>query len=246
MQWIAARDELRARRVLGLLVLAALLLAPLAAFAAKVTYLELPAQIKPRGAAAWRSLSIGQEVREGDVIRTGMGGRVEVTITQKRVFRIGQATEVELPAFDETRGLKAKFNVLVGRFWGSIRAPLAETLGEKVEVQTTTATIGIKGTNFGVDHDKVTENTGVTVVEGTVTASAPKPVGGREEVAGPREIAPPAEISRDQWLFLVSRDQKVVIRPGQEPKVEAMTAADRADEWLVFNRERDQAQDAGK
>jgi hypothetical protein len=246
MQRMAAPNGLRTRGALGLLLLAALLLAPLAAFAAKVTYLELPAQIKPKGATAWRSLSMGQEVREGDVIRTGMGGRVEVTIAEKRVFRIGQATEVELPAFAETSGLKATFNVLVGRFWGSIRAPLAETLGEKVEVQTTTATIGIKGTNFGVDHDRVTQASQVTVIEGTVSAAAPKPVGGREEVSGPREVAPPAEISRDQWLLLVSRDQKVVIRPGQEPKVEAMTAADKADEWVVFNRERDQAQDAGK
>lgn len=243
---MALRNGFRARRVTGLLVLAALLLAPLMALAAKVTYLELPAQVKRKGSTEWKTLNLGEEVREGDTIRTGMGGRVEVTIAPKRVFRIGQATEVELPAFEETGGLKAQFNVLVGRFWTSLRTPLAEVLGEKVEVRTQTATIGVKGTQFGVDHDRKTEVTGVTVIEGTVSAAAPKPAAGREEVPGPREIAPPQEISRDQWLFLVTRNQKVVIRPGVEPKVEPMTAADRADEWVIFNQERDKANDQGR
>jgi hypothetical protein len=230
--------------MIALLVLGLLVATPLAAMAAKVTYLEIPAQVKRKGTTEWKTLAVGDDVMEGDTIRTGMGGRVEVTLAPKRVFRIGQATEIELPAFDEKLGLKAHFNVLVGRFWGSIRTPLAETLGEKLEVQTQTATIGIKGTQFGVDHDKVTQTTGVTVVEGTVAASAPQVAQGKQEVAGPQEIAPPEQISRSQWLFLVSRNQKVTIKPGVEPKVEAMTADDKADEWVTFNQQRDKAMDA--
>lgn len=245
MQWIASRSFSRVRRVAGVLVLA-MLLAPWAVSAATVTYLEIPAQLKRRGASEWKVIQLGDEVKEGDTIRTGTGGRVEVTISPRRVFRIGQATEIELPAFEETSGLKASFNVLVGKFWASVRVPLAETLGERLEVQTQTATIGIKGTQFGVDHDKRSEVTGVTVVEGTVTAAAPKELAGKQEVAGPREVAPPQEISRDQWLFLVTRNQKVVIRPGVEPRVEPMTEQDKADEWVVFNRERDKANDAGR
>ncbi len=244
MQWIASRKGIRVGRAIGLLVLAALLLAPLAAFAAKVTFLELPAQIKRKGATEWRTLKLGEDVSEGDSIRTGMGGRVEVTIAEKRVFRVGQATEVELPSFRETGGLNASFHVLVGRFWASIRVPLAEALGEKVEVQTTTATIGIKGTNFGVDHDRVRGLSQVTVIDGTVAAAAPQVTGGKQEVEGPREIAPPSEISREQWLVLVSRNQKLLIRPGQAPRVEPMTAEDKADEWVVFNQQRDKAADA--
>jgi hypothetical protein len=255
MQWIATWNGGRPCRLAGALALAALLLAPLLAIpaaagaatsAATVTYLEIPAQIKHKGASDWKVLNRGDEVREGDTIRTGMGGRVEVTISPKRVFRVGQATEVELPAFDTKVGLHASFNVLVGRFWTSVRAPLAEALGESVQVSTTTATIGIKGTQFGVDHDRVHEASQVTVVEGTVTAASPKEGGGKQEVAGPREVAPPQEISRDQWLLLVSRNQKLLIRPGEAPKVEPMTAADKADEWVVFNHERDLAQDAAK
>jgi hypothetical protein len=248
MQWIAARNGIRAHRsltrVIGLLVLAALL--PLTALAAKVSYLEIPAQVKRKGATEWKVLAVGDEVKEGDTIRTGTGGRVEVMLGPKRVFRIGQATEVELPSFDEAAGLKANFNVFAGRFWASIRVPLVEALGEKVEVQTQTATIGIKGTQFGVDHDKKSEVTGVTVVEGKVEAAVPKPTGGKEEVAGPREVAPPQEVTRDRWFTIVTRNQKLVIRPGIEPSVQPMTAADKADEWVVFNQERDKANDAGK
>jgi hypothetical protein len=59
------------------------------------------------------------------------------------------------------------------------------------------------------------------------------------EIAGPREVAPPQEISRDEWLLLVTRDQKVVIRPGEVPQTEPLTAEDKADEWVRFNTERD-------
>src|SRR5262245_20606177 len=149
MQWTATWHGRRAYRslirVTSLLVLTVFLvtLLPMAALAAKVTYLEIPAQIKRKGSTEWKTLTLGDDVKEGDTIRTGIGGRVEVALGPKRVFRIGQATEVELPAFEEsaTGGLKAHFNVLAGRFWTSIRTPLAEALGEKVEVQTQTATL---------------------------------------------------------------------------------------------------------
>ncbi len=61
------------------------------------------------------------------------------------------------------------------------------------------------------------------------------------EIAGPREVAPPQEISLDEWLLLISRDQKVIIRPGEVPQVEPLTAEDKEDEWVKFNSERDQA-----
>jgi hypothetical protein len=230
---------------MALLLVLALLL-PLAAFAAKVTFLEPPVQIKRKGAADWVTLRSGQEVGEGDAIRTGMGARIEVTIAPKRVFRIGQATELELPAFENARGIRAEFSLLGGRFWGSIRTPLRAALKEKFEVKTATATIGIKGTQFGVDFDKDRQTSQVSVIDGQVAAIVPKPAGPPAEVSGPREIAPPEEVSREQWLLVVSRNQKVIIRPGEEPKVVPMTDADKQDDWVVFNQERDRAQDAGQ
>ena len=108
---------------------------------------------------------------------------------------------------------------------------------------TKTATIGIKGTRFGVDYDKTDDSSQVSVSEGVV-AAVPPPRQAVTEIAGPREIAPPSEVSQAQWQVLVGRDQKVIIRPGQDPKVVPMTDADRNDEWIAFNNKRDKEQAA--
>ena len=208
-----------------------------------MTYLKKPVEIKRRGAAEFVVLNLGDPVNEGDTVRSGFGGRVEITISNKRVFRVGEATEIELPTLDDSkkRGIQARFKLILGRFWGSLVRPLRDTDKERFEVTTASATIGVKGTSFGVDYDKKTKSSTVLVLDGTVAAVPP----GQEprlpvEIAGPREVAPPQEISLNEWVLLVSRDQKVTIRPGEVPTVEPLTAEDKEDEWVKFNSQRDQ------
>lgn len=226
-------------------VLVLFLLPALAFGAAKVTYLERPAQVKRAGTEEWAVLKLGDAVHSGDSIRTGMGARVEITVGDQRVFRIGQATEIELPELEDStknEGLRAKINLILGRFWGGLLKPLKQSYGERFQVETATATIGVKGTQFGVDFDKESKASQVAVVTGTVAAQPPaSEVSAPQEVPGPREVAPPQEISRGEWLVLVERDQKVIIRPGEVPQVEPLTPEDKADEWLRFNVERDRA-----
>jgi len=240
------RNGFRMALALPLMLVALLALAATAheAAAAEVTYLDHPAQIKHKGNTEWARLNMGDKVDEGDMIRTGMGGRVEVTIEPKRVFRIGQATEIELPSFTQQGGMKTKVNVLLGRMWANIGTPLKEAAGEQFQVVTKTATIGVKGTRFGVDYDKKEDASQISVIEGVVAAASPAEVAGAQEVSGPREIAGPQEVSQQAWQLLVSRDQKVIIRPGQIPKVVPLTAEDKKDDWLAFNAERDRAQGA--
>lgn len=230
------------RRASALVLFAVLLLVPALLMAAEVTYLTRPVEVKRKGVARFVPLKLGDKVFAGDVIRTGFGGRVEITISKKRVFRVGQASEVELPELEdsEDRGIRAKFNLLLGRFWAGLIRPVKNVQSEKFQVQTATAVIGVKGTQFGVDYDKKEDTSQVLVIDGVVAAQPPgqaekAPV----EIAGPREVAPPQEISRDEWLLLVSKDQKVVIRPGEVPQVEPVTAEDKADEWVRFNTDRD-------
>jgi ferric-dicitrate binding protein FerR (iron transport regulator) len=213
-----------------------------AAQASEVTYLDHPAQIKRKGAVEWVRLNMGDKVAEGDAIRTGAGGRVEVLIEPKRVFRIGQATEIELPSFTQKGGMKTQVNVLLGRMWANIGTPLKEVAGEQFRVATKTATIGVKGTRFGVDYDKKENSSQVSVLDGVVAAVPPEQVAGVKEIEGPREIAPPQEVSQAAWQVLVGRDQKVIIRPGEVPKVVPLTDEDKADEWIAFNNQRDLAQ----
>lgn len=228
-----------------MLMLALLLLAlpPLEAEAAKVTYLDKPAQIKHKGGKKWVFLNLGDQVIEGDALRTGIGGRVELSITSTRQFRIGQATEILLEDLDESRpatNLSARIRLLLGRFWGSLRTPLAAVSGERFDVSTETATIGVKGTTFGVDYHKKSRETAVAVVTGVVAAQPPAPdKGPPREIAGPREIPPPQEISRAAWTRLVAANQKLIIRPGEVPETAPLTDEDKKDPWLAFNIARD-------
>ena len=217
--------------------------APSLAEAAKVTLLVKPAQVKRKGSAKWVFLNMGDEVREGDSVRTGGGARVELSVTPTRQFRIGQATEILLEGLDESRPqtkFTARIKLFLGRFWGSLRKPLAAHSGERFLVATNTATIGVKGTTFGVDYDKNRKETAVAVVTGVVAAQPP-PVeaGPPTEVEGPREIAPPQEISREAWTRLVAADQKLIIRPGEIPRTEPLTDEDKRDPWIAFNIARD-------
>ena len=214
---------------------------PVVLEAAEVTYLVKPVQILRKGGKNWKPLRMGDKVFEGDTIRTGMGARVEITISPKRQFRIGQASEVEIRGLEATpKGMKANFGLILGRFWGSLRKPLSSVNQERFTVSTATATIGVKGTSFGVDYNKEDKSSVVAVVTGEVAVNPPpRPPALPTEIPGPREIAPPQQISRADWTQLVAKDQKVIIRPGEKPKLEPLTDEDKKDEWMAFNIARD-------
>lgn len=233
-----------ARPLAAALLVIALLVAPTLVWAAEVTYLVRPVEVKRKGTETFVVLHLHDQVHAGDTIRTGFGGRVEITISHKRVFRIGQASVVELPQLEDTKdkGLRARFNLVLGRFWGAVIRPLHDLQAEHFQVHTATAVIGVKGTEFGVDYAKKNKETRALVIKGTVAAEPPpRQVQAPVEIAGPQEIAPPQQISRAAWLLLVSQDQKVVIRPGEVPKAEPLTAKDKQDPWVRFNAERDAA-----
>lgn len=224
------------------LVLVPLLSAPALAWAAEVTYLEPPAEVKHKDSDQFVPLHLHDQVYAGDTIRTGKGGRVEITISHKRVFRIGQSSTVELPQLEDSsqEGLRARFNLLFGHFWGAVLRPLRNLQAEHFQVRTATATIGIKGTEFGVDYSTKTERTRAVVIKGVVTAeSPPHEVGAPAPVPAPHEVPPPHQVSQAQWMLIVTQDQKLIVQPGETPRAEPLTAADKADEWVRFNTERD-------
>lgn len=226
----------------AVVALAALCLAAAPAQAAKVTLLQRPVEIKVQGRGEWKPLKVGDEVNSGDQIRTGIGGRCEVTIEEKRVFRIGEASEVVIDQLIlGERGMSGKVRVLLGRIWSAMVKPLDTAGGESYTIETPTVTMGIKGTRFDVDYDGKTQFLQTTVLEGQVVANpSPQPQGPPTEITGPREVAPPQQITRGEWILLVSANQKLVFVPGQEPQVVPITDADRADEWIQFNDARDQ------
>jgi len=221
------------------LLLLACLAAP--ALAAKVTLLQRPVEVKHPGQTKWQPLNVGDSVNEGDSIRSGAGARAEITIAEKRVFRIGEASEITLDKLLlKDADMQGKVRVLLGRVWSSILTPLRAGREEEYVVATPTATLGVKGTRFDVNYNGKTKAMQSTVFEGKVVVNPTKePAGPPTEIAGPRQIAPPQAITRQEWELLVSANQKLIFLPGQDPKVVPITNEDRQDEWVKFNDARD-------
>ena len=214
-----------------------------AAGTAVVTDLVKPAQVLRRGAKEWTFLNLTAEVHEGDHVRTGSGARVELTLSDGRVVRVGQRSEIEIPRLNNGENLlNIKIGLLAGRLWGNLLRKLRLEHGEFLAVTTPTATMGIKGTQFGVDNDLERELVQVTVLQGVVAALPPgSDPGAPKEIAGPREVAPPQEITREAWEVLVGAQQKLILRPGRKPVLEAVQKQDLEDPWINYNLARDRA-----
>ncbi len=98
-------------------------------------------------------LSVGQFVRAGDTLRTGADGAVGVTLADDTLVTLGVNSELVLSAysFDSTT---QDGNVLVS-LWRGTAAIVTGLIGkkapEKVQVQTRTMVLGVRGTEFIVD-----------------------------------------------------------------------------------------------
>lgn len=229
----------------GLLLTAGLLMgwSATAAAQARVTHLVTPAQIRHAATEPWITLRLGDEVQTGDRLRTGFGSRVEITFSDARVMRIGPATEIEVPRLNLTRGgFNVRLRLIAGRMWSNLLRRLRPGQQEHYLVSTVTAVVGVKGTQFGIDLDAALKQLQVTVLRGRVFALPPgSDPGAPKEIPGPREIAPPQEVTKEEWEVLIERDQKLTLRPGEDPRLEPVRDEDLKDPWVVYNLQRDQA-----
>lgn len=213
---------------------------------ATVSELVPPAQIRRTAEGPWEQLTVGTRVQQGHRLRTGLDGRVELTLASRRVLRIGPATEITVPRLHlGEQAFNVRVKLVAGRVWGNLLRVLRPAWQEHLVVSTPTATVGIKGTQFGVDHDPTQESLRLLVLRGEVAALPPgADPGAPREVPGPREVAPPQEISEDAWEILVTSRQRLVLRPGEPPQLEPVQPADLEDDWVAYNIARDAAMEA--
>ena len=211
----------------------------LPAGAAEVSLLVRPVEIMRAGQTRWEPLQPRTEVAAGDRLRTGRGARVEISLAPKRVFRLGPASELALPALPskEQAQRPSRLSLIFGKLWTAIQRTRRPA---SYEIQLPTATIGIKGTRFGVSFDQPTGQAEVVVIEGQVQA---RPITSKaqipKEVQGPREVPGPQEVPFEEWLRVVSSQQKLVLGADGVPRILPVAASDREDPWVAFNLGRD-------
>ena len=217
--------------------------APAAAPAAgSITFLDGEATRQAGGKTV--KLGTGASIFQGDVIETARRTRIELTLIDQSVLRLGPRSRVELDAAAFGQGAddrKVSAKLRVGNVWANVTKALG---GEaRFEVKTENAVAGVRGTTFRVDASK-DKSCVVKVYSGTVAVAAgplPRPqhgtagsgAGARQQVAGPREV------TREQWERIVTSMMQVKVAANGSPAEPEAFALAGADEWETWNRERD-------
>jgi len=127
------------------------------------TLVEGPATAAPRGGAG-QLLAEGAVLHEGDVVETGAGARVEISLATGTVLRVGESSRVELREAAPSGGA-FRARLALGNLWAKVHKLLA---GERFEVETENAVAGVRGTEFRVEAGGAGKEDLVRVYEGAV------------------------------------------------------------------------------
>lgn len=95
-------------------------------------------------------LHVGSTVQTHDTVKTGLVGRVEMTLNDDTVLTFADRTTLKVDDYDfPGPGSRAKFNLLLGAL-RAVSGAIAQTNPDAFIVTTPVATIGIRGTDFWV------------------------------------------------------------------------------------------------
>ena len=123
-------------------------------------------QVKPKGAADYSAAKSGQQIKQGDTIKTDVAGRAEIDYADGSLTRLGASTVFTISKLTEKRGGRQTQGTLsVGETWNRA-AKVSETGSFEVKAGGTTA--AVQGTAFVVSC--VPKTDGTTQVNCTVTA----------------------------------------------------------------------------
>jgi hypothetical protein len=132
------------------------------------TVAELEGTADVGRAGVWTPASIGAAIQPGDTLRTGSPGRLAVVFQDDSVVTVGEDTElvVDEQVFERDAGIaRSVMHLLRGR----IRALVSEYYerrGTEFRIETETAVVGVRGTEFVIVFDPVAEVTDAVGVSG--------------------------------------------------------------------------------
>jgi hypothetical protein len=153
------------------------------------------------------SLEEGMMLAVGDTIETDTEGEAELRLADKSILKIGPSSRVlikELGTLEVTRVSVTTFELIKGK----IRAIVSPLINEKSRftIETTNATVGVRGTDFVESFDPDTESTYVIGLDDCVSlsfrnapGSSPVSICGTEELTVKGREAPglPSKASKE-------------------------------------------------
>ena len=181
----------------------------------------------------WKNIRNGEKISEGDRIRTGKNGRIELVFKDRRYLRLDRASEIRILEDGENPKVRDLDVFLArGTLWASVLRKHSRR--SSLRIRTPVAVMAVKGTQFNSEFEHQQQMLQVTVLKGRSEVIAP------EKMEGPREIQGPREISREEWLVRVSSGQFLNIGPyDARPTLGIAGQGLLENEWVQFNKERD-------
>jgi len=216
---------------------------------AVVTAIQGTARIYTKDSAAGRLLKKGDVLKRENEVKVAEKSRIELRFPDGTVMRLSEKSHLkmsELSFNKQTDSKNVKVDLSLGKLWANVKR--LTTSDSSVEVKTTNAVAGVRGTVYrvNVEEDK---SALVKVYDGTVYVANPprdasKPVDkatAPHEVSGPKEVPPPYhEVSMEEWTAIVKAMQQISISPqGVPSKPEDFDPKADSDDWVKWNQERD-------
>jgi len=107
----------------------------------------------------------GQMIRTGDWLKTDKNVFVAIVFLDGSIIKIQSNTEIEIKSSRITaKELKTQMYISEGQAWSKI----SKQINGEFRIKTPTAVASVKGTEFDVDFDDMSESTSLVVLEGEV------------------------------------------------------------------------------
>lgn len=199
----------------------------------------------------WSPIKKGDAIKDGSYVKTDAASKVELTLADGSVLRLGDNTLFQLESGKAKKDKGATFSVLLGKAWAKVKTVSG---GNNFEVKTKTAVAGVRGTVFSVLAQQDTATT-VKVFEGEVAVnnkpSREKATGAAEgdkkdvaaaKAGGRQLIAGPKEVSKKQWEEMITKAMQMVRVAANGEMTEPLAFdldVEKKDDWTAWNMERD-------
>lgn len=132
--------------VLSLLLLSAPLRAQEGG-AMTVTYVEGLVTVKPAGGGAAGPIAEGDPLHEGDTVQTPPGARLEISVANGSVIRLGESSRLLLGTAPAA-GHAFSARLFLGNLWTRVHKLVAS---ETFHIETENGVAGVRGTEFRVE-----------------------------------------------------------------------------------------------
>lgn len=195
----------------------------------------------------WLSPRLYSPVYDGDRLQTQSESRCEIKMKEKGTIRIGENADFTLKPPEP--GKKRSSILRKGRLWASVKGLFSRS---RFQIRTPTAVCSVRGTIYRIDTDSSTK---VLVYDGSVdvgplsfayddstSAQRQQQPGVRKpvQVPGPTQVPGPFEVSLEDWVQIVAGQQIEVRADGKYHKTEIDKNVDADDEWVKWNKQRDE------